>query len=62
MKIPNDASFIRQVAHIMCLEAGDSWLVDDGAQDQWQHTTSEFIRIANDVLRERKDPNYKPPQ
>jgi hypothetical protein len=42
MPIPDDDR-IAEVARQVCLAHGDSWIADDGAQDQWTHTVELVI-------------------
>jgi hypothetical protein len=51
MPIPTNKRFIRELAFRLCIQAGDSWVADDGAQDQWQSTALEFAKEANKVER-----------
>lgn len=51
MPIPTSKKFIEELAQRMCLEAGDSWIADDGAQDQWKSTALSYARHANQVER-----------
>ena len=49
MPIPTNNRFIRELAFRLCMQAGDSWSCDDGAQDQWQSTALEYAKEANKV-------------
>jgi hypothetical protein len=44
----------------MCLQAGDSWVADDGAQDQYMSDALETIKAINAVLRRSPAPVEAP--
>jgi len=56
MSLPTNQKFINELAFRLCLHAGDSWVADDGAQDQWKSTVSDFILEANKVERWQRRP------
>ena len=49
MPIPTNKHFITELGFRMCMQAGDSWAYDDGAQDQWMATAFEYAKEANKV-------------
>lgn len=54
IRVPTDKRFITELAFRMCMEAGDSWAYDDGAQDQWGSTALETVKNINKLLRWQK--------
>lgn len=51
MSLPLTPQFITELAFRLCMQAGDSWAFDDGAQDQWKATALEYAKEANKVER-----------
>lgn len=48
--IPKNQRFIRELAYRLCMQAGDSWSCDSGAQCQWMATALQFATEGNKVI------------
>ncbi len=59
-RVPTNRAFLAEVGRIMCLQAGDSWVADDGAQDQYMSDALETIKAINAVLRRSPAPVEAP--
>ena len=55
MRLPTDDVFVAALARAMCLHAGDSWIADDGAQDQYLSDAEEIVELFNDMASEYDD-------
>jgi hypothetical protein len=61
MPIPTSERFINELGYRLCIQAGYSWVSDDGAQDAWKCTALEYAIEANKVERWQREADGLPP-